>query len=93
MRNSSNSNLVTTGPDGCLNRAREEKSHTATTMVKRHRSGSYPDYLGMETMRLAEYNNPVTLVKRSSAGGKFPLSYQDIVPEPSYRLAEVGIEH
>jgi hypothetical protein len=37
----------------------------------------------MGTMRLAEYNNPVTLVKRSSAGGKFPLSYQDIVPEPS----------
>ena len=58
-----------------------------------HHSGSYPDYLSMETMRLAEYNNPVTLVKRSSAGGKFPLSYQDIVPEPSYRLAEVGIEH
>jgi hypothetical protein len=83
MRNSYNSNLVTTDPDGCLNRAREEKSHIATMTVNYHHSGSYPDYLGMGTMRLAEYNNPVTLVKRSSAGGKFPLSYQDIVPEPS----------
>ena len=46
-------------------------------------SGSHPSYLGMETMRSAEYNNPVTLVKRSSAGGNFPLSYRNKVPEPS----------
>lgn len=65
----------------------------ATATVNDHHSGSYPDYLDTESVRLAEYNNPVTLVKRSSAGGIFPLSYQDIVLEPSYTLAEVGIEH
>ena len=80
MRNSSNSNLVTTETDGCLHRAREEEFRTATATVNNHHSGSYPDYLGMESMRLAEHNNPVTLVKRSSAGGKNPLSYQDISP-------------
>ena len=71
---------------------RGEITHATTTVIDHH-SGSYPDYLGTDPVRLAEYNNPVTLVKRSSAGGKFPLSYQDIVPEPSYTLAEVGIEH